>query len=92
MKPKLYFIILDDIVIDKKLHEIITEINGVVDWWHFFNHLYIIEYKYSISTLHKKISDIVSSKNGAYIISEFDPNAPFAGAMSQDAWDWIKRR
>jgi len=72
-----------------KIHDVITSINTLKDWWHYLPNTYIL----SIESNSKFVTDTISSNFPGllFFITKVDLN-DHNGVLGKDAWEWIGRK
>lgn len=72
-----------------EIHELITNIPGVTDWWHYLPNVYIVS---SESTAESLANRIISRFQGLlFLIVKLDLR-DYNGVLSRDAWEWIGKK
>lgn len=74
----------------QKIHEVVTTMPGITDWWHYLPNVYIV----STTTKNaKSLSDyIIRNFEGLlFFITKIDLNDN-NGVLNKNAWDWINKK
>jgi len=72
-----------------QVHNIITKLPNVADWWHYLPNSYIIE---TASTTKFHADKIIESLPGLnFIITKLDINE-YNGYLDKKAWEWLNKK
>ena len=72
---------------NQKIHDYITSLPGVTNWWHYLSNVYILRVDGSNE---KNIADAIIKEFGGlrFFITKIDINVT-NGVLPQEAWSWI---
>lgn len=74
----------------QKIHDVITKLRPVLDWWHFLPNVYIIET--STSNEADVANALIKEFQGLrFFVSKIDIDSP-NGVLPQKAWNWITKK
>lgn len=73
----------------EKIHEVITSMSDITDWWHYLPNVYVV----STTRNSKSISDyIIRHFQGLlFFVTKIDLNDN-NGVLNKNAWDWINKK
>jgi hypothetical protein len=72
-----------------KIHQVITGIQSLTDWWHYLPNAYIVS---SVNSA-KSIADIIQSnfQGLLFFVTKVDLQDT-NGVLNKDAWEWISNK
>ncbi len=72
-----------------QIHNVVTHISTVTDWWHYLPNVYVI----STTSSSKYISDrIITSFQGlSFLVIKVDIS-DYNGVLNKDAWEWFSQK
>jgi hypothetical protein len=80
----------DDEMNYKEFHRNLTELPGVITWWHYIKSSYIlISNQTSATKLNEEIKTLIPSGKSILLIEVNLKNRN--GLLVKDAWEWLKR-
>lgn len=72
----------------QSVHDVITGLPGVKEWWHYLSGTYIITSSSDLIAINKEIKS--RWPDGWYILTEV--KKPVIGLLTKEGWDWINSR
>jgi len=72
-----------------KIHQVITTIPTVTDWWHYLPNLYIVSTIRNAKYLADKI--IPYFQGLLFLVVRLDMR-DYNGVLNKDAWEWIRKK
>lgn len=75
-----------------QIHNIITKMPIVSDWWHYLPSVYIIQTTSILNTA-KKMTDYISQnfKGLSFLVIKVDIRN-YNGVLNKDAWEWFRKK
>lgn len=71
------------------VHNQITKMNGVTDWWHYLNYAYLIDSSLSVKTISYNIRTRFPKL--LFLVIKVDLKEA-GGLLNKGAWEWINRK